>query len=412
MRNFNFYFCFSAIIFIFCQLFLNSCRQLDNNNTVQKPYVIMLSLDGFRWDYPDSIFTPNLDYLAKNGVKARSLKPCFPTKTFPNHYSIATGLYPDNHGIVMNSFYDKEMDKYYFIRNREAVEDPHFYDGEPIWVTAEKQGVISASFFWVGSEASIQGIRPKYWKRYEHNFPFEARIDTVIKWLQLPEEIRPHLILWYMHEPDNIGHDDGPCGEKTLNTVIYLDSLVGVFLNKLKELPVYNNVNFIVTSDHGMCATSDDRVVILSDHVDPEWFEIIQGYNPNFNVKVKEGFLDTASIVLSNINHIKAWKHGEVPEHLNYGNHPRTLDIIIVADSGWTVAWQERKSYGKGAHGYENTNTDMHAIFYAIGPAFKKGEACPTFDNIDIYPLIAHILRLKPAEVDGKLENVEGILAK
>ncbi|MCD4680628.1 MAG: ectonucleotide pyrophosphatase/phosphodiesterase, partial [Bacteroidales bacterium] len=155
-------------------LFSSCSKELQN----EKQYVVMLSLDGFRWDYPDNIPTPNLDYIAEIGVKAKSLKPCFPTKTFPNHYSMATGLYPDHHGIVLNSFYDEDMNAYYRIKDRDAVENADFYDGEPIWVTAEKQGVISASYFWVGSEAPIKDKHPTYWKRYKHNYPFEARLDT------------------------------------------------------------------------------------------------------------------------------------------------------------------------------------------------------------------------------------------
>lgn len=400
------------ILFLSLLLLFISCLPSKDNEGSGSPYVVMLSLDGFRWDYPDSIPTPNLDYLAKTGVKARSLKPCFPTKTFPNHYSIATGLYPDHHGIVQNSFYDEDMDAYYMIRDREAVENAEFYGGEPIWVTAEMQGLRSASFFWVGSEAPVMGIRPTYWKRYDHSTPYKSRLDTVISWLQLPEEVRPRLILWYIDQPDGVGHYAGPHGEETRYVIMHLDSLLGIFLTQIEELPISDKINIIVTSDHGMGATSDERVVVMENHINTAWFSEIQGYNPNFLLKVKDGLLDTACYVLSKIPHIKAWKHGEVPEHLNYGSHPRTLDIILVADPGWIVTWEERDSYSKGAHGYDNNNFDMHAIFYATGPAFKKGIVFPTFDNIDIYPLIAEILGLKPAEVDGKLENVKEMLVE
>jgi len=396
------------IIFLLLgSILFTSCKR---NN--EEPYVVILSMDAFRWDYPDKVPTPNLDYIAKHGVKAKSLKPCFPTKTFPNHYSMATGLFPDNHGIVQNSFYDEEMDSYYYISNRDAVENPEFYGGEPIWVTAEKQGVTSASFYWVGSEAPIMGIQPTYWKRYDHDFPFEDRLDTVIKWLQLPEDIRPHLIMWYMHEPDAVGHDFGPDSDSTMSMIMYLDSLLGVFLNKLEQLPIKDQLNFIVTSDHGMCSTNEERVVIIGDYVDSEWFEEIEGYNPNFLLKVKDGYLDTAYSILSNIEHIQAWKHDEVPEYLNYGHNPRTMDIVIVADSSWTVEWKERNSYGLGAHGYDNTNSDMHAIFYALGPVFKENYKHPGFENIDLYPLMAYILNLQATEVDGSLENVEEMIKK
>ncbi len=391
-------------------IFLYSCCQPDREK--EQPYLVMLSLDGFRWDYPNKGDTPNLDLIAENGVKARSLKPCFPSKTFPNHYSMATGLYPDHHGIVLNSFYAPEMDAYYSIMDRASVENPDFYGGEPIWVTAEKQGVISGSYFWVGSETPVQGIRPAYWKKYDHDFPFEQRIDSVIAWLQLPEKQRPHLILWYMHEPDAIGHHYGPESKEVMQSVVYLDSLVGVFIKKLNKLSIADEVNIIVTSDHGMGPVYPDSVIILSEYLDENWFDEIQGYDPNYVLDAKQENYNEAWSVLKNIPHISAWEHNHVPERLHYGNNPRTLDFIVVADSAWSVRWDPGSYTSYGAHGFDNDNTDMHAIFYAMGPAFKKEYTHNTFNNIDLYPLIAHILDLDPAEVDGSLENVSGMVVK
>jgi len=375
-----------------------------------QPYVVMLSLDGFRWDYPDKCATPNLDRIAAHGVKAHSLQPAFPSKTFANHYTMATGLYPDHHGIVDNSFYDPKTGKHYAIRDRKAVEDPSFYGGEPIWVTAEKNKVIAASFFWVGSEAPIQGIQPTYWKRYDHDVPFENRIDTVIYWLNLQEEKRPHLITFYMDEPDGIGHGEGPFSEKTYQVVTYLDSLVGVFLDKIEALPIKDHINIIVTSDHGMGPTSADRCIMLKDHIDFQWFDEMEGYSPNLTMKVKDEYADTAWKSLSKIPHVKVWKYGEVPDSLHYGTNPRTLDFILVADSAWQYSLTDKEPRSAGAHGYNPYNTDMHAIFYAKGPAFKTGYQQPTFENIDIYPLICNILNLKPAAVDGKMDHVKGML--
>jgi alkaline phosphatase D len=382
------------------------CWKYDQKET----YVVMLSLDGFRWDYPEYIETPNLDYIAKKGVKAEYLRASFPTKTFPNHYSMATGLYPDHHGIVLNSFYAPKLDDYYTLMDRSKVEDARFYDGEPIWVTAEKQGVTTASFYWVGSEAPIKGIQPTYWKEYDHSFPFEQRIDTVIAWLQLPEEKRPNLITFYMDEPDGVGHKYGPESQELINTVIYLDSLVGIFINKVEELPNADEINIIVTSDHGMGDINDDRIVRLEEHLKDYWFKEIQGYNPNFIFQVKEDYLDSIQIAFESIEHVQVWESSKVPERFHYGSNPRTLDYVMVADSSWSIVWEKDKHVGKGAHGYDNMNTDMHAIFYAKGPEFKRNYEQPPFNNIDIYPLIASILDLEPAPVDGKLENVSGML--
>jgi len=404
----------SSKLFISCWLiiilqFLSTliyCQEGKDN----QPYVVMLSMDGFRWDYPDHCSTPNLDRIAARGVKARSLQPAFPSKTFANHYTMATGLYPDHHGIVENSFYDPSTGRHYSISDRQAVEDPSFYGGEPIWVTAEKNGVISASFYWVGSEAPIKGIRPTYWKRYDHDFPFEQRIDTIIYWLNLPEEKRPHLITWYMDEPDGIGHGEGPDSESTLQMVIYLDSLLGVFLDKIEALPVANQVNIIVTSDHGLGPTSPERCINLKEYIDSEWFDEMEGYSPNLTFKVKSEFADAAWKALSSIPHVSVWKHGEVPDSLHYGMNSRTLDFILVADSAWQYSLTGKVPRSAGAHGYNPYNTDMHAIFYAKGPAFKVGYQQATFENINLYPLICHILNITPAPVDGHIERVRSML--
>lgn len=397
-------FCFPFIAIL---LVLSSCHKEQNN---KESYVVILSMDGFRWDYTEKVATPNFDRIAKLGVKAEALIPSFPTKTFPNHYSIATGLYPDHHGIVLNSFYDEEMDRYYEIADRVAVEDGAFYGGEPLWVTAEKQGIKTASYFWVGSESEIAGYRPSYWKKYDHDFPYRQRIDSVINWLQKPEESRPGLILWYFDEPDHTGHDTGPDSHELNEKIVELDKHLGYFLDQVEQLPIAEKINIIVTSDHGMCNISDDRKVLITDYVDVNWIAELQGYNPNFNIKAKEGCIDSIYNALVGIEGLSIWKSTDVPEYLNYGSHIRTLDLVLVADSSWSVVVEPETNVGNGAHGFDNTNTTMFAIFYAFGPAFKSDYTAPKFNNVDIYPLICEILELDPAPVDGKLENVKGML--
>ncbi|MFA8298793.1 MAG: ectonucleotide pyrophosphatase/phosphodiesterase [Hyphomicrobiales bacterium] len=381
-----------------------------NPNPADAPYVVMLSMDGFRWDYVDSVPTPNLDYIAENGVKAKSLKPSFPTFTFPNHYALATGLYPNNNGIVFNKFYDPELKKKYSIGNRKAVENPDFYKGKPIWVTAENQGMTTASFYWVGSETPICDCQPTFWKKYKHNFPFEKRIDSVVSWLQLPEARRPHLITWYMHEPDASGHRYGPHSKKTDKVVMEMDSLVGVFLTKVQALPIGKKVNIIILSDHGMSPVSDKRWTILKKHIPKRWVKRINGYNPTLSIVANEGYVDSIDMALAKIDHISYWKSTEVPERLHFGSNPIIGDFVVTADSSWSVDYNDLHPPRRGAHGYDNNIMDMHAIFYAIGPAFKEGYTKETFENVNIYPLIAKILKLKPAPVDGDLKNVEDIL--
>ncbi len=393
---------------IFTILLTLGCSKQKEN---KQPYVVMLSVDGFRWDYPDSVATPNLDKMAEIGVKAKSIIPSYPTKTFPNHYSMATGLYPDHHGIVMNSFYDPDLDAYYSIGDRKSIENPEFYGGEPIWVTAEKQGMKSASYFWVGSETPIKGIQPSIWKKYEHHFPFEQRLDSVISWLQLPEEKRPHLITWYIHEPDGVGHKYGPQAPETRKTLRYLDSLIGVFNHKISQLPNAKDLNIIVTADHGMGPIYPDSCVYLDKIIPKNWIEIVEGGNPAFNIKAKEGCIDSIMDILKQTAHIQAWKAEEIPQRLHYGSNPRVLDINVVADSAWSVDLSTNKKYASGGtHGYDNQNTDMHAIFYAYGPAFKKNHIQPSFNNVDLYILIANILGLQPEATDGDFDHVKGML--
>ncbi len=379
----------------------------------REQYVIMLSMDGCRWDYPQLANMPNLESIARQGVKMESLQPSFPSKTFPNHYSLATGLYPDHHGIVQNTFYDPEMDAYYQLSDREAVENGDFYDGEPIWVTAEKQGLRTASFFWVGSEAPVQGVQPHTWKRYDHQFPFESRVDSVISWLKLPEAQRPRLITWYFHEPDGVGHKYGPESDEVRAKMEYLDSLLGVFLDELAKLPIADQVNVIVTADHGMARVSGDKMIYFDDYIQTTWLDTALGSNPIWMFDPKPEFADSVYLGLKQAEHLQVWKRDSIPARLHYGTHPRVMELVAAPDLNWSVGWHAAEvdpySVG-GTHGYDPFHKDMHAIFYAMGPAFKIGYVNPTVENVNIYPLLAEILGLDPAPTDGKLENINRML--
>lgn len=391
------------IFFLFLVLISSCSTQIQNK---QENYLVALSMDGFRWDYTSKTETPNFDRLAKSGVKAEAIIPSFPTKTFPNHYTMATGLYPDHHGIVMNNFYDPAMNEEYAIKDRDAVGNGKFYGGEPVWVTAEKQGLTAASLFWVGSEAEIGGVRPTKWKKYMHRIPYGDKIDTVISWLQLPEPARPNLIMWYFDQPDGDGHDFGPDSREIVQTIHVLDSLLGVFLDKLEALPFADKINIIVTSDHGMCPLSNERVVLLDEYLDTAWIERIHGGNPVFIINARPGFDDEIEAALKKVEHITTWRKTEIPERLHYGSNPRVMDFVVAADSSWSVFFEKTGDYLGGTHGYDNQNRDMYAIFYAAGPAFKKGYQHGTFNNVDLYGLMCEILNLQPAPNDGQLSNV------
>jgi alkaline phosphatase D len=376
-----------------------------------KNYVVIVSFDAFRWDYDKLFNTPNLNKMAKEGVKADRMIPSFPTKTFPNHYSIATGLYPDHHGLVDNSFNAPDLGLFYRMGDRSAVENPAFYGGEPIWVTAEKQGVKAASFFWVGSEAPVGGRYPSYWKKYDGTVTYNARIDSVMKWLSYPYEKRPELVTLYFDEPDLTSHDFGPASPEAGKTVFYLDSIVGVIRQKLSALPDAKKINLIVLSDHGMGPVSSDKYVNIRSVVPERMIASVTGGNPVYSINAKEGKQDSILFLLNRVKGIGAWKKSELPAKWNYGTHPRIPEIVVVADSSWSIGTrQDGSSIQGGAHGYDNFNSDMHSIFYATGPAFKKNYKFKELNNVDIYNLVCRILDIIPAENDGDPEHIEGLL--
>lgn len=393
--------------FILLILIISSCQQTKQT---EKPYLIIVSMDGFRWDYTDGVSTPNFDAIENMGVKAESMQASFPSKTFPNHYTLVTGLVPDHHGIVNNSFYAPEFDETYTLHNREIVQNGKFYGGEPIWNTAEKQGMKAASYFWVGSEADIQGIRPSYWKVYDHHFDFYQRVDSVMAWLSLEESKRPHMISWYVAEPDGIGHRYGPHSSQADSVVKSLDDLLGYFMKKLANHPLSEQVNVIVTSDHGMGSISEEKTIHLSHHIKSEWVDKILGGNPIYNIQAKENYYDSIFRSLESVTGMSIYKNPDLPNHLNYGTHKRCLDFTIVADSSYSIYSIGPKKYSQGTHGYDIANKDMNAIFYAYGPAFKKAYSQAMFKNTSVYPLMCEILGLTPATNDGNLEEVRGML--
>ena len=372
-----------------------------------KNYVLLVSLDGFRWDYCKIYNTPNLNRLAQQGVKAERLISSFPTVTFPNHYSIATGLYPDHHGLINNSFPAPDLGLFYRMGDRTAVENPAFYGGEPVWETAEKQGARSASFYWVGSEAR----HPSYWKKYDESVTYEARIDTVIKWLGYPPEKRPELVTLYFDEPDATGHKFGPVSPQTERIVERLDSLMGVLRSKLSGLPEAKKINLIIVSDHGMEAISAERYINIKSLVPDRMIASISGGNPVYLINPSTGKKDSILYLLNKSKGLKAWSKSELPSRWHYGTNLRIPEIVVVADSSWSIGTRpDGSSLRGGAHGYDNANSDMYAIFYAAGPSFRKNYRFKELNNVDIYNLVCKILNITPAKNDGDPAHIKGML--
>ena len=378
-------------------------------------YVLLISFDGFRADYIDWYDTPNFDQIKLNGVKAKSLKPVFPTKTFPNHYSIATGMYVENHGLIGNQFFDKKLNEFYQTKDREKVEDKRFYGGEPIWSTAEKQGLKTASYFWVGSEAQAGGHYPSIWKKYDQKQSFDARIDSVIKWFEKPIKNRPRLVMLYFHEPDNTGQKYGPRSKENKLMVESVDRTIGNILNKLKTLTIYKKLNVILVSDHGMTEIDKTKKIVLSKYIDTKKIKMEGSGAYTLLYSDENNEIEKSYLKLKQLSNIDVYKKENIPDKWRFKRHHRIKDILIVAKEGWTILKDNLDCsyyfYSKAAHGYDNDLQSMQAIFFAQGPAFKKDYTISSINNIDIYPLIAHILNIKSYhEIDGKLENVINLL--
>ncbi len=376
--------------------------------------IILISLDGFMPEQLERFSTPNLDRVAAEGVRAESLIPTFPTKTFPNHYSIVTGLHPSNHGIISNTMYDPEMDASFSLSNQDAISDSRWWDeGEPIWVTAEKQGVTAATFFWPGSEAEVQGLRASFWKPYEHDFPNEQRVDTVLAWLDLPEGRRPSIVTLYFSDVDSQGHRYGPFAEETERAVNHVDAMIGRLLAGLETRGIVDEVNLIIVSDHGMSETSADRVIILDDYVDPDAFRIIDR-SPLMMAEPIGLDVHEAVAALDAAPNLEAYHRDDVPERWHFRDHHRIPSIIAIADDGYTIVTREyyeraKDRLGGGTHGYDNLLPSMQSIFLARGPAFGDGDVVGPFSSVHLYNMMALLLGIEPAANDGSLDSLRHV---
>lgn len=386
-----------------------SCQSAGDN------YTVIISLDGNRWDYPQYYNTEFFDSLATVGVSAR-MEPSFPASTFPNHYTLATGLVPDHHGLVNNSFWDPGREYSYSMSDPACRYDPYYYGGEPIWITAQRQGVKTGNVYWVGSDIPIKDEYPTYYRNWDEDphWDFEERVDEIVRLMSLPESERPRLVMGYFDEPDHTGHVYGPISPETKEMVEHMDSLMHGLYLRLKALPYGDRINFIVLSDHGMEEISPERFVSWHNEIPEGWAENVKGTSPT-SIFVKEGYVDSLYNRLSKVEHLSVWKHGEVPGELNYGTSERLGDLIVAPDLGWQFASSPSKN--NGAHGYSPKEPDMMVMFRAVGPDFKEGYEAPftegeqsAFRNVDIYPLLCKLLGIKPAATDGKLERIVNIL--
>jgi predicted AlkP superfamily pyrophosphatase or phosphodiesterase len=381
-----------------------------------EPILILVSFDGWRWDYLDRLPTPNLRALAARGVRARALIPAFPSFTFPNHYTIVTGLYPDRHGIVANTIADPTFPER-FTMAAETARDARWWGGEPVWVTAGRKALKTATAFWPGSEVPIAGMRPTSWYPFDDEVPNSERVRRALDALGLPDAERPSFVTVYFSEVDHAGHDFGPDSPELATAAGHLDAALGELVEGVQRLGLAERTNIVVVSDHGMAATSNDRRIFLDDYVDLDTVDVVE-YGPLLQIAPKTASVNSLYRQLRGAHpRLAVYKREQLPGRFHYGHNPRVTPIIGLADEGWTVTSRARVAKQKpgtkprgGGHGYDPKLPSMHGLFVAAGPALRRGSVVAPFENVHIYNLLCAILGLTPAPNDGDPAVVRGFL--
>jgi predicted AlkP superfamily pyrophosphatase or phosphodiesterase len=378
--------------------------------------LILISIDGYRADYFARGLSPTLAALAADGVHAQSMRSAFPTLTFPNHYTIVTGLYPDHHGIVNNRFIDPATGEKFIYNDPTTTADPKWWGGEPLWVSAQRQGKHAATMFWPGTNVAIDGVRPERWAAFDGNMTPHERVAHALEWLDLPPAQRPDFLTLYFEQVDHAGHDHGPDAPEVNAALGDVDRALGELIDGLKQRHLFDAANIAIVSDHGLTSTSPDRVLVLDDIIDIGDADVINtgilaglAAKPGHEAQVEQA-------LLAPHEHMQCWKKQDVPARLHYGTNPRIPPLLCLADDGWLIGTREAMSrpnhhISLGEHGYDNDDPNMRALFIAHGPAFRHGLTIPQFNNVDLYPLLARLLRIHPAPNDGNPATLAPVLA-
>lgn len=421
----NLFFTYFALLFclLSCAQKIDSLKGTVQENSPEaqsKPYVVLISLDGFRWDYVERFSPPNIKQFIKNGAQATSMIPTYPSKTFPNHYSIATGMYPNKHGLLDNSYFNYNKKAVYKIRDREKIEDGSWYKGTPLWVLAAKEKMMSASYFFVGSEADVQGIRPSYYHKYDGGVSNKKRIETLYKWLKLPAKHRPHFITMYFSDMDDIGHKAGPNNDlKLKEALLKLDNDLGELFKKVKKTKLA--VNIILVSDHGMYEIPISKYIPIESIENEENYQVVSnGAIAHIYVKDTSKIEDIIQSIEEKATNYKVYKTKETPYFDVSPTDKNWGSIQVVPDQGWyfskhrSIALKKKMGLNiNGEHGLPTSLKEMHAIFYANGPHIKKGASVGAFKNIHVYPFVCNILGLNiPDNIDGDSRVLEELLIK
>jgi len=374
-----------------------------------QPILILVSIDGWRWDYLQRFAPPALSRLAAEGVRADGLIPQFPSKTFPNHYTIVTGLTLANHGIVSNNMRDPAIPGTFGLSKRDVLADPRWWGGDPIWNTVERQGKVAAAMFWPGSETVIGGRQATYWRDFDDHLPHEDRVGQLIEWLKLPEGKRPSFLTLYFSDVDNAGHSWGPDAEQTREAALKVDRAIGLLVAGVAAAGLTDRVNYVIVSDHGMSALSRDRMIVVDDYIDPATADILD-WAPVLGLSPKDGDVDSMYAALKDKHpHLHVYRREEIPAVYGLANHPRVSPIVGIADDGWYItsradvdewAGNDRQWPG-GTHGYDARSRSMHGLFIATGPRLRRGLVFKPFENIHLYNLMCAVIGIAPSQNDG-----------
>ena len=384
-----------------------------------EPSLLLIGIDGLRWDIIDRHPAPVLQALAAQGVRAQGLVPVMPSKTFPNFYAIATGLYPEHNGVLDNASYDEALDMTFRMN---LQDDERWFEGEPLWITAENQGVTTATMFWVGSGVDFDGVRPRYWHPFDGSVSNTDRVAQVLEWFRLPEQERPRFVSVYFEAIDTASHDAGVNSAEERAAVAEVDAQIGILLEGLRADGILDELNIMVVGDHGMTDLSAERIVYLDDYVDLATLETL--YSPQLSgdrqgnavfaaYHGEEDEIDALYEALA-LAHpaLSVYRREQFPEWFHQDHPQRAPDLILMPELGWMVSKRGVPYTGPRAnHGFDPHERDMHSTFIADGPAFVSGAVVEPFEIVQIYNIMARTLGIAPAPNDGDIESVQHLFA-
>lgn len=372
---------------------------------VRAEAVVLVSIDAFRADYLSPERTPRLHRIAQEGVRSDGMFPSYPSLTFPNHYTLVTGLRPDRHGVIHNRMTDADIGGF-AVADRKAVDDARWWGGEPIWVTAGKHGMRTASWAWPGSSAEIGGMRPDQWEPYQESVPPSQRVDDVLHWLDAPPSQRPAMVSLYFEQLDKAGHDHGPDSPQVTGTLRGMDAVIGRLYDGLAARGLLDRVDLIIVSDHGMARVGPGHAIGVESMVAPDIaVAVSDGQSIGFLPRAgREAVAEQR--LLGRHEHYECWRRDDLPERWHYGRNARVPPIVCQMDEGWDALYPEKLARRpadatRGSHGFDPALPSMRALFVARGPSFRPGSQLPAFDNVDVYPLLARLLGVPPAPNDG-----------